>query len=49
MQPSQYRVAGISPHLTTNAWVIEQFGVARVNINASEKAVAIAPLPQPKF
>ncbi|MES1022807.1 RNA 3'-terminal phosphate cyclase [Gloeocapsa sp. BRSZ] len=45
MQPTHYRVAEISPHLTTNAWVIEQFGVARVNIDASEKIVAIAPLP----
>jgi len=45
MQPSQYRVAEISTHLTTNAWVIEQFGVARVHIDTSEKVVAIAPSP----
>lgn len=42
--PSQYRVAEISTHLTTNAWVIEQFGVAQVNIDFSKKVVAIAPL-----
>jgi len=28
-EPSQYRSAGISTHLTTNAWVIEQFGLAK--------------------
>lgn len=42
-QPSQYRVAEISTHLTTNAWVIEQFGVAQVNINKDDLIVAIAP------
>jgi RNA 3'-terminal phosphate cyclase (ATP) len=42
---SQYRVAEISTHLTTNAWVIdEQFGLARVTVDEAEKVVAIAPL-----
>ncbi|MFB2917455.1 MULTISPECIES: RNA 3'-terminal phosphate cyclase [Aerosakkonema] len=40
---SQYRVAEISTHLTTNAWVIQQFGLAEIIINESEKIVAIAP------
>jgi RNA 3'-terminal phosphate cyclase (ATP) len=42
--PSQYRVAEISLHLTTNAWVIEQFGLAKITIDETEKLVAIAPL-----
>ncbi|MCL1467677.1 RNA 3'-terminal phosphate cyclase [Argonema galeatum] len=41
---SQYRVAEISTHLTTNAWVIQQFGLAEINIDETEKIVAIAPL-----
>ncbi len=40
---SQYRVAEISTHLTTNAWVIEKFGLARITIDEDEKVVAIAP------
>jgi RNA 3'-terminal phosphate cyclase (ATP) len=31
-EASQYRVAEVTSHLTTNAWVIEQFGLARVVI-----------------
>lgn len=41
---SQYRVAQISTHLTTNAWVIEQFGLARVTVDTDDKMVAIAPI-----
>ncbi len=41
---SQYRVAEISTHLTTNAWVIETFGLAKIKIDEGEKRVAIAPL-----
>ena len=40
---SQYRVAEISLHLTTNAWVIEKFGLAKITIDEDEKVVAIAP------
>lgn len=42
-QASQYRVAEISLHLTTNAWVIEQFGLAKIAIDDVKKVVAIAP------
>jgi len=41
---SQYRVAEISLHLTTNAWVIEKFGLAKITIDEDEKVVAIAPM-----
>lgn len=44
LEASQYRVAEISTHLTTNAWVIEQFGLARVTVDEVEKVVAIMPL-----
>jgi len=43
-QESQYRVAEITTHLTTNAWVIEQFGLARVTVDEVDKVVAVAPL-----
>lgn len=43
-QESQYRVAEITTHLTTNAWVIEQFGLARVTVDEIDKVVAVAPL-----
>ncbi len=44
-EASQYRVAEISTHLTTNAWVIyEQFRLARVTVDEADKVVAIAPL-----
>lgn len=42
-QESHYRVAEITTHLTTNAWVIEQFGLARVTIDAEEKVVTVKP------
>jgi RNA 3'-terminal phosphate cyclase (ATP) len=41
---SQYRVAEVSQHLTTNAWVIEKFGLARVMVDEVEKRVAVEPL-----
>jgi RNA 3'-terminal phosphate cyclase (ATP) len=40
---SQYKAAEISTHLTTNAWVIEQFGLAKVAVDEIEKVVTIAP------
>ncbi|HBB31931.1 MAG TPA: RNA 3'-phosphate cyclase [Cyanobacteria bacterium UBA8803] len=43
-EASQYRVAQISTHLTTNAWVIEKFGLARITIDEAEKLVAISPV-----
>jgi RNA 3'-terminal phosphate cyclase (ATP) len=39
--PSQYRAAEISTHLVTNAWVIEQFGLAETRIDG--KIVTITP------
>ncbi len=41
---SQYRAAEISTHLTTNAWVIEQFGLAQVKVDEVEEVVVVAPL-----
>lgn len=38
---SEYRVAEVTTHLTTNAWVIEQFGVAKVRVEA-EKIVTVS-------
>ena len=31
-QPSRFTVEQVTRHLETNAWVIEQFGIARVNV-----------------
>ena len=45
-EPSQYQVAEISPHLITNAWVIEQFGLAKVAIDQSTQLVTITPSSQ---
>ncbi len=42
-QASQYRVSEISLHLTTNAWVIEKFGLARITIDEADKVVTVAP------
>jgi RNA 3'-terminal phosphate cyclase (ATP) len=42
-QGSQYRVAEVSTHLTTNATVIEQFGLARVRVDEAEKIVMVMP------
>ncbi|GAB1542079.1 RNA 3'-terminal phosphate cyclase [Scytonema sp. NUACC21] len=41
--PSEYKVALVSTHLTTNAWVIEQFGLAKVTVDEEEKVVAVEP------
>ncbi|MBW4593183.1 MAG: RNA 3'-phosphate cyclase [Brasilonema angustatum HA4187-MV1] len=38
---SEYRVAKVSQHLTTNAWVIEKFGLARVMLDEVEKMVVV--------
>jgi RNA 3'-terminal phosphate cyclase (ATP) len=43
-QESQYRVAEITTHLTTNAWAISHFGLARVTVDEADQMVAIAPL-----
>ncbi|NEP10339.1 MAG: RNA 3'-terminal phosphate cyclase [Symploca sp. SIO2C1] len=40
---SQYRVASISKHLTTNAWVIEQFKLANIVIDEENQLVRVAP------
>lgn len=45
-QESQYRVAEISTHLVTNAWVIEQFGLAEVAIDPTTHLISISPHPQ---
>ncbi len=44
--PSQYRVVELSTHLTTNAWVIEQFGLANIAIDQDEQVVTITPTQQ---
>jgi RNA 3'-terminal phosphate cyclase (ATP) len=41
---SQYQAAEISLHLTTNAWVIEQFGLARTEINQDARLVTVTPI-----
>ncbi|MBD3882403.1 RNA 3'-phosphate cyclase [Phormidium tenue FACHB-886] len=43
-EPSQYRAAEISLHLTTNAWVIEQFGLAKTAIDAETQTVTVTPI-----
>jgi RNA 3'-terminal phosphate cyclase (ATP) len=43
-EASQYRVGEISTHLTTNAWVIEQFGLARIEIDQDAQIVTVAPV-----
>ncbi|MFE1748194.1 RNA 3'-terminal phosphate cyclase [Coleofasciculus sp. H7-2] len=40
---SQYRVAEISTHLTTNSWVIQQFGLASITIDQVDRRVSVAP------
>lgn len=42
-QMSQYRVAEISTHLITNAWVIEQFGLAKTAIDENTQLVTVTP------
>ncbi|ABA23375.1 RNA 3'-terminal phosphate cyclase [Trichormus variabilis ATCC 29413] len=41
-ESSQYRVAEVSTHLTTNAAVIEKFGLGKITVNQAERVVAIA-------
>ena len=42
-KPSQYRVAEVSTHLITNAWVIEQFGLAKTTIDSANKYIIVTP------
>lgn len=42
-QISQYRVASISQHLSTNAWVIEQFELAQIVIEEDKRLVRVIP------
>lgn len=42
-EPSRYRAAEISTHLTTNAWVIEQFGLAQFAIASDTCTVTVNP------
>ncbi len=43
-EKSQYQAAEITTHLTTNVWVIEQFGLAQVIVDEAENVVVVAPL-----
>jgi RNA 3'-terminal phosphate cyclase (ATP) len=43
-QESQYQVAEVSRHLTTNAAVIEQFGLAQIRVNEADKIVSVKSL-----
>jgi RNA 3'-terminal phosphate cyclase (ATP) len=43
-ETSQYRVASISKHLTTNAWVIEQFELANIVILEDKQLVRVIPI-----
>jgi RNA 3'-terminal phosphate cyclase (ATP) len=45
--PSQYRAVELSPHSITNAWVIEQFGLAKITIDQSTQLVTVTPCPHP--
>ncbi len=40
---SQYRAAEITTHLTTNAWVIEKFGLAKIGIDQDAQLVTVTP------
>jgi RNA 3'-terminal phosphate cyclase (ATP) len=47
-RPSVFTVESVSSHLETNAWVIERFGLAKVDIARRKSApavVTISPLP----
>ncbi|MBD2100293.1 RNA 3'-terminal phosphate cyclase [Leptolyngbya sp. FACHB-261] len=46
---SQFSVERISRHLTTNAWVLEQFGLAHVQISSSEGQSGTVTLQGQKF
>ena len=43
-EASQYRIAEISTHLTTNAWAIAQFGRALIEIDKDNQLVTVAPV-----
>ncbi|HEY9695673.1 MAG TPA: RNA 3'-terminal phosphate cyclase [Trichocoleus sp.] len=45
--PTQYRVAEITLHLQTNAWVIEQFGLAKVTIDPATQIITVMPAHAP--
>lgn len=45
-EPSQYVTAQITPHLRTNAWAIEQFGLAEIEIDEKKQQVTVTPLSQ---
>ncbi len=40
---SQYRVAQVTNHLRTNAWVIEQFGWSKIDIDVVHQIVKVIP------
>jgi len=40
---SQYKVASISKHLTSNAWVIEQFQLAQITVDPIDRLVQVIP------
>lgn len=42
-ESSQYRVAKVTEHLQTNAWVISQFGMAKIDIDPESKIVSVVP------
>jgi RNA 3'-terminal phosphate cyclase (ATP) len=39
----QYRSAQLSLHLSTNAWVVEQFGLAKIAVDPIEHQITIIP------
>jgi RNA 3'-terminal phosphate cyclase (ATP) len=41
--PTHYHAQAISLHLTTNAGVIEQFGLAKIEINPDQNLVSVFP------
>lgn len=43
LSKSEYRTAAVTTHLTTNAWVIEQFGLARITVDEEKKTVTVEP------
>jgi RNA 3'-terminal phosphate cyclase (ATP) len=46
---SVFSVERISPHLTTNAWVVERFGLARVDIvQAGDETGLVRVIPSPR-
>ncbi|WP_392534676.1 RNA 3'-terminal phosphate cyclase [Nostoc sp. C117] len=43
-QASHYQVAEVSSHLTTNAGIIQQFGLAEITVDEAEKIVSVKSL-----